>query len=255
MWCITHVCSVTHARCHTWEAWCSPRLCDAHPQGVSRCVPDASQRCHNCPAQLRGVPQACPAHPQGARLPHSEARPLQDAHGGEVCPVAGAGVSPGTVVRHGRPVTGSGDARGRGGLPAAGAPRCRAVPVAGLSRDALPGRPAVASRGCQLAGASWPRAVTFARPQAGGAALPGRPDVRADDGDPAGAFRWLRKGHPAPRPLLGAASHPVPPPAFPVAPRRGSPLGARPAPALAVPKNIPGVCPGGNAAAVLLQTI
>lgn len=55
-----------------------------------------------------------------------------------------------------------------------------------------------------------------------------------------------RSWEPLPTPLL---------PIFPVAPRRGSPLGARAAPALAVPKYIPGVCPGGNAAAALLQTI
>lgn len=62
-------------------------------------------------------------------------------------------------------------------------------------------------------------------------------------------------GKVTPRPGHSPEPRPTPLPTFPVAPRRRSPLGARAAPALAVPKYIPGVCPGGNAAAALLQTI
>lgn len=151
VWCLMRVVHHTRARCHT----CTVPVRCTHTKripGVSWTFP----RCHQCPA-----------HPLGTRIPHSEPCSLQDTHGGGAV-VAGAGVSPRTFVRHGQPVTGSGDARGHGGLPAAGAPRCRAVPAAGLSREALPGRPAVASRGCQLAGVSWPRAVTFPQPPAGG---------------------------------------------------------------------------------------
>lgn len=135
-------------------------------------------------------------------------------------------MSPRTVVRHRRPVTGSGDARGHGGLPAAGAPPCRAVPAAGLSREALPGRPAVVSRGCQLAGASWPRAVTFAQPPAGGAALPGRPDVRPMTGTPPALSGGSAKV--TPRPGRSSEPRPTLPSRIPGGPSAGVPAGCPP---------------------------
>lgn len=201
------MCMVSQA----WKVPCSPCLCDAHTEDVSQVcpgrIPEVSQVSCTPPGCLPGVTVSCT--PTGRSHPPQPGSQFA-GHPRRRGPCGG--VSPRTAVRHRRPVTGSGDARGHGGLPAAGAPPCRAVPAAGLSREALPGRPAVASRGCQLAGASWPRAVTFAQPPAGGAALPGRPDVRPMTGTPPALSGGSAKVTPRPGRSSELRPTPHPPP-------------------------------------------
>lgn len=58
VWRVRHVRGVTHVWCHTPGKCGVPRACVMHARKIRpRCVLDVSQRCHKCPAHLRGVSQ------------------------------------------------------------------------------------------------------------------------------------------------------------------------------------------------------